>query len=148
MSPLCHFVGNETTAQSLNQRAALTRDSRSNLMTHWATRPAGISWQERRRACRLTPERATLLRNPVGGEDVSQTRASFISIIFGGWAFDRFYLGYHWTGFAKFLTFGGFGCWTIVDAVYVLIGHLQPSAGSVYNDFERVVEVFRENFNV
>ncbi len=45
--------------------------------------------------------------------------ALLFSVIFGFWGLDRFYLGYVGMGIAKFVTFGGFGIWWLIDIVLI-----------------------------
>ena len=70
------------------------------------------------------------------------------SIIGGGVGTDRFYLDQIWSGFLKLLTAGGFGVWTIIDIIYVWIGHLQPLDGSLYIDYNDWMSVFDNVFNL
>ena len=58
-----------------------------------------------------------------------------LSVFFGGFGADLFYLGYIALGFAKLLTLGGFGIWSILDMVELLTGNLIPEDGSMFMDF-------------
>lgn len=53
--------------------------------------------------------------------------AVVLSILFGGFGVDRFYLGYWQEGVCKLFTFGGFGVWTLVDTILIFIGYLKPA---------------------
>ena len=54
------------------------------------------------------------------------------SIFLGGFAADRFYLGYYGWAVFKLLTLGGLGVWTLIDVVLVGSGYLGPANGSLY----------------
>lgn len=54
------------------------------------------------------------------------------SITLGGFGIDRFYLGLWKSGIGKLFSFGGLGIWTMVDAILIAIGYIQPSDGSMY----------------
>jgi hypothetical protein len=45
--------------------------------------------------------------------------ALILSVLFGYWGVDRFYLGYVGLGLAKFITAGGFGIWWLIDIVLI-----------------------------
>jgi hypothetical protein len=49
----------------------------------------------------------------------SQATAYFLSIFFGYFGFDHFYLGWYYSGFAKLATLGGAGFWYVYDVVYI-----------------------------
>ena len=49
----------------------------------------------------------------------------------GGFAADRFYLGYSGWGVFKLLSLGGLGIWTFLDFMLILLSYLGPSNGSV-----------------
>ena len=62
--------------------------------------------------------------------------ALLLSVTFGGFGIDRFYLGYWQEGIGKLFSFGGFGVWTLVDIILIATGYLKPADGSRYiNDF-------------
>ena len=54
------------------------------------------------------------------------------SVLLGGFAADRFYLGYYGWAVFKLLSLGGLGVWAIVDAVLIGTGYLPPADGSLY----------------
>jgi len=49
----------------------------------------------------------------------SQITALSLSVLFGLFGADQFYLGYAWLGFFKLITFGGFGIWYLFDIVRI-----------------------------
>ena len=65
-------------------------------------------------------------------EGKSWITAFCLSLFFGGFGADRFYLGMWQMGLGKLFTFGGLGVWTFVDWVLIAFGYLKPSDGSVY----------------
>lgn len=50
-----------------------------------------------------------------------------LSILFGGFGVDRFYLGHWQEGVGKLFSFGGFGVWTLIDTILISIGYLKPA---------------------
>lgn len=52
--------------------------------------------------------------------------ALILSFLFGGFGIDRFYLGFWQEGVGKLFSFGGFGVWTLIDAILISIGYLKP----------------------
>lgn len=56
--------------------------------------------------------------------------AFFLSFMFGVFGIDRFYLGKVGTGILKFLTFGGFGIWAIVDLSLIMSGAMRDKQGN------------------
>ncbi|OHT01865.1 TM2 domain-containing protein C41D11.9 [Tritrichomonas foetus] len=59
----------------------------------------------------------------------------FLSLFFGGFGADRFYLGYIAFGFLKLLSLGGFGIWSMVDLILLCAGVLRPEDGSLFKEF-------------
>lgn len=66
----------------------------------------------------------------------SQVRSSknflntfLLSLFLGGLGVDRFYLGKFGTGVLKFLTFGGFGIWYLIDLVLILTDSITDKGG-------------------
>jgi len=57
------------------------------------------------------------------------TMAIILSVIFGGIALDRFYLGYFWLGLLKMMTFGGCGIWYVVDLILIATKGMKNSNG-------------------
>lgn len=55
-----------------------------------------------------------------------------LSVLFGGFGVDRFYLGHWQEGIGKLFSFGGFGVWTLIDAILIFIGYLKPADSSQY----------------
>ena len=62
----------------------------------------------------------------------SFSMALTLSLILGGFGVDRFYLGYIGFGVLKFFTAGGFGIWTLFDAIQIATGYLTPADGSLF----------------
>lgn len=56
-----------------------------------------------------------------------------LSILFGGFGVDRFYLGHWQEGVGKLFSFGGFGIWTLVDTILISIGYIKPADSSQYD---------------
>lgn len=50
-----------------------------------------------------------------------------LSVLFGGFGVDRFYLGHWQEGVGKLFSFGGFGVWTLIDTILISIGYLKPT---------------------
>ncbi|OON13394.1 TM2 domain protein, partial [Opisthorchis viverrini] len=55
-----------------------------------------------------------------------------LSLFFGGFGADRFYLGMWMEGLGKLFSFGGLGIWSIVDFVLILAGYVKPPDDAVY----------------
>lgn len=60
----------------------------------------------------------------------SQVVALLLCFFVGILGIHRFYLGYIWQGVVQLLTLGGFGIWTLIDFIRIIIGDLQPKNGS------------------
>lgn len=58
--------------------------------------------------------------------------ALVLSVLFGGFGADRFYLGHWQEGVGKLFSFGGFGVWTLIDTILISIGYLKPADSSHY----------------
>lgn len=58
--------------------------------------------------------------------------AMVLSILFGGFGVDRFYLGHWQEGVGKLFSFGGFGVWTLIDTILIYIGYLKPADSTRY----------------
>ncbi|KAF9431020.1 hypothetical protein BGZ76_000609 [Entomortierella beljakovae] len=61
--------------------------------------------------------------------DRSYPIAILLSIFFGYFGIDRFYLGYIISSLLKLITVGGFGIWYIVDIILIVIGALPDHVG-------------------
>lgn len=66
----------------------------------------------------------------------SQKTAFLLSLFLGGFAADRFYLGYYVSAVFKCLTIGGFGIAYMFDLFLILFGYLGPANGKLF--IERV----------
>jgi TM2 domain-containing membrane protein YozV len=62
----------------------------------------------------------------------SQKTAFLLSLFLGGFAADRFYLGWYTTAAFKLLTFGGLGIAYMADLFLILFGFLGPADGSLF----------------
>ncbi len=61
----------------------------------------------------------------------------FFSFVWGVFGVDRFYLGKFWTGILKFLTFGGFGIWAMLDLSQIMSGAMRDKQGNEMIDYLR-----------
>ncbi len=55
--------------------------------------------------------------------------ALLLSLLVGGLAVDRFYLGYIGLGVLKLVTCGGFGIWAIVDLILIAMNRMPDAEG-------------------
>ncbi len=65
----------------------------------------------------------------------SQIVAAILCLLVGIIGIHRFYLGYTWQGIVQILTLGGFGIWTLIDLIRIIIGDLGPKNGSYAKTF-------------
>ena len=64
----------------------------------------------------------------------SRIIAIILSLLFGVFGVDRFYLGYTGLGLLKLVTAGGFGIWALIDFIMICIGNLEPANGYYVED--------------
>ncbi len=64
-----------------------------------------------------------------GVSDKSQAVTFILAALLGNFGIDRFYLGQTGLGFAKLLTCGGCGIWTLVDTIITGIGAQKDAQG-------------------
>lgn len=69
-----------------------------------------------------------------GGSEHNWWVAILLSLFFGYFGVDRFYLGYTWSAFLKLVTFGGLGIWYVIDAALLLTGALSDADGRKLNN--------------
>lgn len=60
-----------------------------------------------------------------------------LSLLIGGLGVDRFYLGKIGTGILKLVTFGGFGIWSLVDLIIILLGKQTDKNRQPLEGYER-----------
>ncbi|XWN36814.1 MAG: NINE protein [Balneola sp.] len=91
-----------------------------------------LKWK--RQSQNFTPKNS--IQSSVSQEDIdfpqsnkSQTIALVLSIFLGGLGLDRFYLGHFGLGFLKFITFGGFGIWWLIDIILIASKNMKDSNG-------------------
>jgi len=74
--------------------------------------------------------------------------AFFFSFFFGIWAVDRFYLGKVWTGILKFITFGGFGIWAIIDLSLITSGAMRDKQGNEMIDAAKYKKLAKRTISI
>ena len=75
--------------------------------------------------------------SPVAVTGKSYLTAFILSLFFGGFGVDRFYLGRIGTGILKFLTIGGLGVWALIDFVLIAFNKLGPKDNSGLQGYEK-----------
>lgn len=55
--------------------------------------------------------------------------AYILSLVFGVFGIDRFYLGYVGLGILKLFTLGGIGVWYLIDIILILTGNMKDKDG-------------------
>ena len=68
----------------------------------------------------------------------------FFSFIWGVFGIDRIYLGKIWTGILKFLTFGGYGIWAMIDLSKIMSGEMRDKQGNEMIDYLRYKNLARK----
>lgn len=63
--------------------------------------------------------------------------AFFLSLMWGVFGVDRFYLGKYFTGFLKLITFGGFGIWMVIDLSLIMSGAMRDRQGNTLLEYDR-----------
>eukprot|EP01147_Barroeca_monosierra_P010440 gene10440-2571_t len=71
-----------------------------------------------------------------------------LSIFFGMFGFDRFYLGYYALGLTKLLTLGGFFVGQLIDIILITLQIVGPADGTSYRipfNGPRMIQLFPDN---
>jgi TM2 domain-containing membrane protein YozV len=72
-----------------------------------------------------------VLSKTAGESDKNWTVAFCLSLFFGYFGIDRFYLNSMGLGFLKMVTFGGAGLWWIIDILLLLCGKMRDAEGGL-----------------
>ena len=59
----------------------------------------------------------------------SRIVALLLCLIVGAFGIHRFYVGKIWTGILMILTFGGFGLWSFIDLIMIMVGSFKDKKG-------------------
>ncbi len=71
-----------------------------------------------------------LIAKAESGGTKSWVAAILLCFFLGTLGIHRFYLGYTWQGVVQLLTLGGFGIWTLIDFIRIIIKDLKPKDGN------------------
>lgn len=93
----------------------------------------GLSRKEARMLKKIDRKVKRMEKRRRAGKERSWIAALLLSLIVGGLAIDRFYLGYIGLGILKLITLGGFGIWYLIDVILIATRKLDPKDGS-YSD--------------
>jgi TM2 domain-containing membrane protein YozV len=72
----------------------------------------------------------------MSSSNYSLSTALWLSLFFGGFGADRFYLGHVFTGFLKLFSLGGLGVWSFIDVIFIACGVLTPADGTLFKGQE------------
>ncbi len=72
----------------------------------------------------------------------------FFSFVWGVFGVDRFYLGKIWTGILKFLTFGGYGIWAMIDLSQIMSGAMRDKQGNEMVDYQKYKKLASKTMKV
>lgn len=82
----------------------------------------------------MCKEKQAALQSAAHGKPKKLRKAILLSVFFGRFGVDRFYLGYVVSGILKLLTFGGMGVWTVIDVIRISTSSLRPRNGLPWYD--------------
>lgn len=72
---------------------------------------------------------AANVSNPAKVSEKGMVPAALLCFFFGILGFHRFYVGKIGTGILMILTVGGFGIWTLIDFVMIIVGSFKDKQG-------------------